>query len=144
MPLVMCPCTAKLANNFMAAERYGGCSWTSFNSHNFSTVDPMSKFLSFSESLGKYLPNDVIIHGTVRLANTFISQIWTLMTSFERYFSKLSENQKIFDFGSTAFKLWQLERNCVWTSFNSHNFSTVDPMLKFLWFSQKYFSNDVF
>ena len=31
------------------------------------------------------------------------------MTPFERYFSKLSENPKIFDFGSTEFKLWKLK-----------------------------------
>ncbi len=47
-----------------------------------------------------------IIHGTAKLANTFISQIWTLMTPFERHFS---ENPNIFDFGSTEFKLWQLK-----------------------------------
>ena len=47
-------------------------------------------------------------HGTAKLANTFIS---TFMTSFERHFSKLSENHKNFDFGSTEFKLWQLKIN---------------------------------
>ncbi len=31
----------------------------SFNSHNLSTVDPMSKILGFSESLEKVLLNDV-------------------------------------------------------------------------------------
>ncbi len=31
----------------------------SFNSHNLSTVDPMSKMLGFSESLEKFLSNDV-------------------------------------------------------------------------------------
>ncbi len=102
-------------------QRGWGCSWTSFNSHNFSIVDPMSTFLWFSKSLGNTFqmmyfnpkfhrgPNLsffglgpwAIIHGTVKLANTFISQIWFLMTPFERYFSKLSENPKIFYFGST-------------------------------------------
>ena len=51
----------------MAAERFrkslikrrGGGGGVSFNSHNFSTVDPMSKFLGFSESLENYLSNDV-------------------------------------------------------------------------------------
>ncbi len=51
-----------------------------------------------------------IIHGTAKLANTFISQIWTLMIPFERYFCKLSENPKIFDFGSTEFKFMAVER----------------------------------
>ncbi len=37
----------------------GGCSWTSFNSLNLSTVDPMLKIIWFSESLEKYLSNDV-------------------------------------------------------------------------------------
>ncbi len=37
-------------------ERGGGLS---FNSHNFSTVDPMWKFLGFSDSLERYLSNDV-------------------------------------------------------------------------------------
>ncbi len=36
-----------------------------------------------------------------------ISQILLLMTSFELFFSKLSENPKKFDIGSTEFKLWQ-------------------------------------
>ena len=31
------------------------------------------------------------------------------MTPFERSFSKLSENHKIVDIGSTEFKLWQLK-----------------------------------
>ncbi len=31
----------------------------SFNSHNLSTVDPMSKILGFSESLEKFVSNDV-------------------------------------------------------------------------------------
>ncbi len=43
-----------------------------------------------------------IIHGIAKLVNTFISQISTLMTPFERYFS---ENHKIVEIG---FKLWQL------------------------------------
>ncbi len=33
------------------------------------------------------------------------------MTSFERYLSKLSENQKIVGIGSTEFKLWQLKES---------------------------------
>ena len=65
---------------------------TSFNSHNFSTVDPMSIFFRFSESLEKYLSNDVLnlifVWGhnlsffalgpwaiTAKLANAFIFQI---------------------------------------------------------------------
>ncbi len=35
------------------------CSWTSFSSHNFGIVDPISKFLLFSESLERDLSNDV-------------------------------------------------------------------------------------
>ncbi len=46
-----------------------------------------------------------IIHGMAKLANTFISQIRTLIIPFERYLSKLSENQKIVAIGSTEFKL---------------------------------------
>ncbi len=52
-----------------------------------------------------------IIHGIAKLANTFISQIRTLMVPFERSFSKLSENQKIVEIGSTEFKLWQLKES---------------------------------
>ncbi len=83
-----------------------GCSWTSFNSLNLSIVYPMSKILWFSESLESDLSNDVlqskfcqspnlsffglgpwaIIHGIAKLANTFISQIWFLMTPFELFF----------------------------------------------------------
>ncbi len=42
---------------------------------------------------------------------TFISQILTLMTPFERYLSKLSENCKIVEIGCTEFKLWQLKES---------------------------------
>ncbi len=50
-----------------------------------------------------------IIHGIAKLANTFISRIETLMVPFERSPSKLSENHKIFEIGSTEFKLWHLK-----------------------------------
>ena len=48
----------------MAAERFPKSLikrrlGVSFNSHNLSTVDPMSKMLGFSESLENYLSNDV-------------------------------------------------------------------------------------
>ncbi len=52
-----------------------------------------------------------IIHGMAKLANTFISQIQFLMVPFERSLSKLSENQKIVEIGSTEFKLWQLKES---------------------------------
>ena len=52
-----------------------------------------------------------IIHGIAKLANTFISQIRSLMTPFERSFSELSENHTIFDIGSTEFKLWHLKES---------------------------------
>ena len=41
--------------------------------------------------------------------NTFLSQIWFFMTPFERYFSRLSENHKVVDIGSTEFKLRPLK-----------------------------------
>ncbi len=95
-----------------------------------------------------------IIHGPAKLANTFIAQIWSLMIPFETSLSKLSENHKIVEIGSTEFKLWQLKESpnnwtegCSWTSFNSHNFSTVDPMSTFFRFfesSERDLSNDVF
>ncbi len=53
-------------------------------------------------------PWAIIIHGIAKLANTFISQIRSLMTPFERSFSELSENHKIFDIASTEFKLIQV------------------------------------
>ena len=52
-----------------------------------------------------------IIHGIAKLANNFISQTQSLMTPFERSFSELSENHKIFDIGSTEFKLLQLKES---------------------------------
>ncbi len=64
------------------------------------------------------------------------------MTPFERSLSKPSENHKIVDIGYTEFKLWQLKESLNhgggWggCSFNSHNFSTVDAMSKFLGFSE--------
>ncbi len=39
------------------------------------------------------------------------SQIWTLVIPFERSLSKLSENHKIVEIGSTEFKLWQLKQS---------------------------------
>ncbi len=107
-----------------------GGSWISFNGHNFSSDDPISIFFWFSESLQRDLSNDVfkskiclgpnlaffafgpwaIIHGIgPKLANSLISQIWTLMTPFERSLSKLSENHKIVEIGLTDFKLWRLK-----------------------------------
>ncbi len=67
-----------------------------------------------------------IIHGIAKLEITFISN---LMTPFERYLSKLSENCKIVEIGCTEFKLWQLKespndlikREGGGLSFNSHN-----------------------
>ena len=47
-----------------------------------------------------------IIHGIAKLTHTFISQIRSLMTPFERYFSEHSENHNIFDIG-----LWQLNES---------------------------------
>ena len=44
-----------------------------------------------------------IIHGVAKSANTFIAQILTLMTPFERSHSKLLENHKIVEIGSTEF-----------------------------------------
>ena len=73
-------------------------------SHNFSIVDPMSQYLWFSERQMVHLnPNFVgaiichfsaLDHGLLFMVlpnwQTFISQIWTLMTPFERYaFRKL-------------------------------------------------------
>ena len=52
-----------------------------------------------------------IIHGVIKLANTFIVQKYTLMTPFKRFFSKLSENHKIVEVRSTEFKLWQLKES---------------------------------
>ena len=49
-----------------------------------------------------------IIHGVAKSA---LSRILTLMTPFERFLSKLSENQKIIEIGSMEFKLWQLKES---------------------------------
>ena len=43
------------------------------------------------------------------MTNYSPEQILDLNTSFERYFSKLSENHKNFDIGSTVLKLWLLK-----------------------------------
>ncbi len=53
-----------------------------------------------------------IIHGIAKLANTFFYlSNKNFMTPFERSLSKLSENQKIVEIGSTEFKLWQLKES---------------------------------
>ena len=44
-----------------------------------------------------------------KMTNYGPSEILDLNTSFERYLSKLSENQKIFDIRSTVLKLWLLK-----------------------------------
>ena len=48
--------TAERFLKSLIKRRGGG---VSFNSHNLSTVDPMSKTLGFSESLEKFVSNDV-------------------------------------------------------------------------------------
>ncbi len=76
-----------------------------------------SKILWISESLERYLSNvNPRFHWDHNLSffgllGPFISWIWTLMTPFERFLSKLSENQKIIEIGSTEFKLWQLKES---------------------------------
>ncbi len=53
-----------------------------------------------------------IIHGIgPKLANSVISRIRTMMVPFERSLSKLSENHKIGEIGSTEFKLWRLKES---------------------------------
>ena len=44
-----------------------------------------------------------------KITNYGPNQIWDLNTPFERSLSKLSENLKKFDFGSTILKLWLLK-----------------------------------
>ncbi len=64
----------------------------------------------------------------------------TLMKPFETSFSKLSENQKIVDIGSTEWQLKEFPKPLItWGGgvvvdylSNGHNFSTVDPMSTFL------------
>ncbi len=115
----------------MVAERVPKplINWTSFNSHNFSTVDPMLKILGFSESLERDLSNGIIkfhiweikvftnlavpwiiAHGLRPKINKLEPQ-WILdwNTLFERSLSRLSENQKSFDIGLTIPKLWLLK-----------------------------------
>ena len=43
------------------------------------------------------------------MTNYGSNEIFDLKTSFERYLSKLSENLKISDIGSTVLKLWLLK-----------------------------------
>ncbi len=99
-------------------------------------------------------PWAIIIHGIAKLANTFISQIWFLMTPFELFFSKLSENPKKFDIGSTEFKLWQpkespnywIERSVVEHLSTALTWVSLIQCQKFLGFSESLerdLSNDV-
>ncbi len=55
------------------------------------------------------------------------NKILDFNTSFERYFSKLSENVKIFDIGSTVLKLWLLK---------DFNYNSLPPFNQ--WFRDKY------
>ncbi len=68
----------------------GGCSWTSFNSHNLSIVDPMSKFLWFSESLGRDLSNDVLKSNIfVRGPNLLFFGLGPWYRQIDKYFLSL-------------------------------------------------------
>ena len=84
-----------------------------------------------------------IIYGTAKLANTFISQIWTLMIPSKRHFSKLLENPKMLTLDPTEFKLWQLKEiqrrgwGCSWTWW-----SNVKHVMIF-WKLRRDLSNDV-
>ncbi len=47
-----------------------------------------------------------------KMTNYGPNQILDLNTSFERSLSKLSENHKIFEIGSSELKLWLLKDAC--------------------------------
>ncbi len=50
------------------------------------------------------------------------NEILDLNTSFERYFSKLPENQKINDIGPTELKLWPFKDALFNARYNNNNF----------------------
>ncbi len=57
----------------------------------------MTKFYDFQKVTFQIMCLNPKLFGIAKLANTFISQISILMTSFERSLSKLSENHKMVD-----------------------------------------------
>ncbi len=54
------------------------------------------------------------------------------MTPFERSLSKLSENQKIIEIGSTEFKLWQLKDSSE-NRQDSEKTPTLSPRKQKIW-----------
>ncbi len=84
------------------------------------------------------------------MTNMGPDKILDLNTSFERYFSKLSENHKNVDIGSTVLKLWLLKGVQLHPhplhfimSFSCHNLNSVDPKSNILESLQKDLSNGV-
>ena len=116
--------------------------WDSFSCHNLKSMDPISTLLWFSESLERNLSNGIIkvhiwaIKLFANLATPWISswskaEKWQIMvpdfnTSFERFFSKLSENHKINVIGPTKLKLWPFKR-CYCTT------NSLPPKLAQIW-----------
>ncbi len=101
-----------------------------FSCHNLNSVDPTSTIILFSESLETYLSNSIIkiLIWTIKVfANLAIpwiiahsprpknDKLWpqrNFRLTFERKFSKLSENHKILEIRSTVLKLIAVEINC--------------------------------
>ena len=102
----------------------------SFSCHNLNSIDPISMIFWFSESLERDLSNGtinvhiweiteftnfdpkpwIIAHGPrPKMRNYGPNQNRDFNTSFERYFSKLSENYKIVEIGWSELKLWLLK-----------------------------------
>ncbi len=120
----------------------GGCSWTYFNSHNSNTVDPMSKaFMIFwklkrdfqmmcQNFVGTNFRPWTMGHGVAKLANSFIAQ-------YELWWQHLKGLFLSLDLRNSSYGSWKSPPNhwCTilrlnrgggsWSSFNSHNFSTV-------------------
>ena len=141
-----------------------------FNSLNFSTVDPMLKIFWFSESLERDLQM-TCFHSNFRQGpnlSFFGLGPWAIYYPWYRQIGKILLSLK-YDFWwhhLNFFLSFQkiiknltlvmaaeriaeplMEGGCSWTSFNSLNFSTIDPMLKIFWFSESLerdLSNDVF
>ncbi len=69
-----------------------------------------------------------IIHGIAKSGNTFISQIWFLMTPFELFFSRLSENLTL-DPRNSSYGIWKscrtIDGGCSWTAL------TLVPLIQF-------------
>ena len=127
MAICMCPWNSTERVPEPLIKPMGGCTWTSFNSHIFSTIHSMSKILWFSESLERDLSNDVfqllgpnlsffglgpwaIIHGWQILLSLKYNFWWYHLKGLFLSFQKIRKSLKL-DPWNPSYGSWKRPRN---------------------------------